>query len=394
MSPRTVASLVLIGVCLALPGCGSNSNSKSPTPVSPSCSFSVAAPSTSFGASGGTGTANVTTTSACAWTASSQVDWLQVSNDSHTGSGSVSFTVAASTVTSPRTAALTIASQSVSISQEAAAAPGPQACNFILTATPDDFERDGGNGQLRIDAAAGCAWSVKQDASWLTVEGPTQGTGPASVKVFARANEDVTARAETLSIGAASVRFTQPGQGDCEFHVSPINTLVPRESGSGNVSVGTLPGCRWTVTTTAPWLHLDAASASGTNSLGFHSDENRDRESRKATVAIRWAAPTAGQNVFVFQQGQCTSALAGPNPLTVGPDGGNFHYFVLVETPFSGCPWSVQAGDPWITIVFPKDLLGSGDGDIDFTVAPNPGGRRQSTIVLGITKLAVIQLGR
>src|SRR5262245_34190469 len=164
-------------VLAAFAGTGCSKAQPPTTAVGPSCTFSVSTPTTSFGSAGGSGTANVTTGSECTWTASSQVDWLQVGGESHSGSGSVSFTVTASNVTTPRTGALTIASQSISISQEAAAVPGPQPCPITLSAEPDDYERDGGNGLLRISAAAGCAWTLKQDASWLTIEGPLQGSG-------------------------------------------------------------------------------------------------------------------------------------------------------------------------------------------------------------------------
>src|SRR5262245_20909903 len=62
--------------------------------------------------------------------------------------------------------------------------PPPTTCSYAVTVTPDDFELDGGNGTVAIATAAGCKWTLKTDAPWAAIEGPTQGEGPASVKLF------------------------------------------------------------------------------------------------------------------------------------------------------------------------------------------------------------------
>ena len=194
--------VVLVGALIAAHAC--SKTTQPATPVSPSCSFAVTSQTTGFGADGGTGTARVTTTSSCTWHAASEADWIHVDGASHTGSGDVAFTVAASDQPSERSGALTIATQSVSISQ-AAAAGVPLPCDVALSVDPDDFERDGGNALVRISARAGCAWTINKDASWLTIEGPSQGTGPAAVKVVAAANDDVSSRRGTIVVGDKTV---------------------------------------------------------------------------------------------------------------------------------------------------------------------------------------------
>ena len=104
--------------------------------------------------------------------------------------------------------------------------PTPQACAYAVTADPDDFERDGGNGRLTIATTAGCKWSIKSDATWAAVEGPTEGDGPATLKLFTQTNEDVDARRMTLAVADQSVVISQPGQGDCTFRVSPVTSSI------------------------------------------------------------------------------------------------------------------------------------------------------------------------
>lgn len=280
------------------------------------------------------------------------------------------------------------------------APPTPEACAYTLAADPDDFDRDGGNGRLTIATAAACKWTIKSDATWLTVEGPTQGEGPATLKFSAALNEDAGQRQMTLAVADKSAGILQRGQGDCSYHVTPTTAILPRAGRTGDITVTTAAGCTWTATSDASWLHLGAASASGTGMLSYSADANPDSGVRSSPIKIRWVAPTAGQNVFVAQRGTCIVAAVGEgsgigNPLTVAAAGATAHVFVLVDTPFSGCPWSVTTADPWLVVESPRGGVGSGDGDVRVSVAPNPSAQpRQGLLDFGEYRLKVIQAGR
>ncbi|PYJ00083.1 MAG: hypothetical protein DME25_21510, partial [Verrucomicrobia bacterium] len=65
-------------------------------------------------------------TGGCGWTAASGASWVTItSGSSGTGNGSVNYSLAANTNTVARSAALTIAGQTVTISQAAKASSGP-----------------------------------------------------------------------------------------------------------------------------------------------------------------------------------------------------------------------------------------------------------------------------
>ena len=278
--------------------------------------------------------------------------------------------------------------------------PTPQVCAYTLVADPDDFDRDGGNGRLTIATAAGCTWTIKTDATWVAVEGPVQGEGPATLKFSAGLNEDASERRMTLAVADKSAGISQRGQGDCSYQVTPTNAVLPRPGQTGNITVTTAPGCKWTATTDATWLRLGAASATGSGLLAYSVDANPDSAVRSSPIKIRWAAPTAGQNVFVAQRGTCSVAAAPEgsrigDPLTVGAAGATAHVFVLVETPFSGCPWSVTTADPWLVVETPRSGTGSGDGDVFVRVAANPSAQsRQGVLDFGDYRLKVVQAGR
>ena len=90
-------------------------------PGAPSCAPSIAPGSASFAAAAGTGTVGVTVGAGCAWTAASNAAWISVtSGASGTGSGTVSYSVAANGSATPRSGTLTIAGQTFTVSQAGA----------------------------------------------------------------------------------------------------------------------------------------------------------------------------------------------------------------------------------------------------------------------------------
>ena len=81
------------------------------------CTYTVAPTTVSAPAGGGSFSVTVTTDSACAWVASSQSSFISLTSGAFgSGTGTVTFTVAAAT-TGPRTGTLTIAGQTVTVSQ-------------------------------------------------------------------------------------------------------------------------------------------------------------------------------------------------------------------------------------------------------------------------------------
>jgi WD40 repeat protein len=74
------------------------------------CNYSVSPPNRYFTAEGGSAYVNVSAQSACGWTAKSNADWVTVtSGASGAGDGTVSYSVAPFTGTSPRTGTITLA---------------------------------------------------------------------------------------------------------------------------------------------------------------------------------------------------------------------------------------------------------------------------------------------
>src|ERR1043166_867139 len=94
----------------------------------PPCTFTVDQSNLSYSSDPTSGSINVTASAGtCAWNASSAASWISVTPPSGTGNGSVTYSIEANTNITSRSGTLTIAGQSVSITQ--AGAP----CTFSFT---------------------------------------------------------------------------------------------------------------------------------------------------------------------------------------------------------------------------------------------------------------------
>jgi len=81
------------------------------------CAYEIAPANQSFGNAGGSGSVAVTTSPGCAWTASSNASWIVITGGGGSGNGTVTYSVAANLNASVRTATLTIAGRTFTVTQ-------------------------------------------------------------------------------------------------------------------------------------------------------------------------------------------------------------------------------------------------------------------------------------
>ena len=116
---------------------------------------------------------------------------------------------------------------------------------------------------------------------------------------------------------------------------------------------------------------------------------------RRAPIEIRWPTETAGQNVWVTQDG-CWYALA-PGSLDIGVNGGNAMITVLAS-PGSvdcnvGCPWTAESLVSWIHVT--SSMPKAGDDGLFFRVDVNTTGQpRTGEIRVLHMALTINQAGR
>jgi Viral BACON domain/Putative binding domain, N-terminal len=180
------------------------------------CSYSISPTSLSIAGDGGAGSVAVTTTAGCAWTASSGVPWVTMTTGtSGTDSGTSTFSVAANTGSSARSASLTIAGQTFTVSQAAA-------CSYTVSPPSLVVNPPANSGTLSVTTQSGCTWTTTSSASWLTITSPS-GTGNGSSSWTVVSNVGAPARTGTISIAGKTITVTQNG-----LPAPPVNVRIIR----------------------------------------------------------------------------------------------------------------------------------------------------------------------
>lgn len=170
------------------------------------CTYTLSSSSPSVAAAGGTGTASVTTGTGCTWTATSSATWLTIpSGASGTGNGTVTFSAPHNRNAATRTATLTVAGQTLRISQAGT-------CSFTLSAASQNLGSSGGAGSTNVTTKPACAWTATSGATWLTVTGGGSGSGNGTVSFTAAANPSGTARSATLTIAGQIFTVVEAGE--------------------------------------------------------------------------------------------------------------------------------------------------------------------------------------
>ena len=149
----------------------------------------------------------VSTASGCAWTATSGgSSWLSLgTTTSGSGSGTVSWVAAPSSATSPRSATLTIAGQSVVITQAAAAA----SCAYAIAPESASIGPDATTITVAVTTQPGCAWTVKQVDPWLEIGGAASGSGSGTAQVDVQKYKGNAQRTGTMTIAGKTFTVTQ-----------------------------------------------------------------------------------------------------------------------------------------------------------------------------------------
>ena len=172
------------------------------------------------GPSGGATTIPVSAAAGCPWTAVSNVPWITV----------------------PQGAAGTGAGAARLVVESTSGLPGPAACSSPGRPSPSRKEAAAASLSLRWLSRSrrtaaparrrlnggGCGWTATSDAPWITLTGPTSGTGGGGI-AFTVAALTGAARSGTVSVAGVDITVTQ-GSG-CTFAIAPTSASVPAAAG-------------------------------------------------------------------------------------------------------------------------------------------------------------------
>jgi hypothetical protein len=265
-------------------------------------------------------------------------------------------------------------------------------CEYATSLDSQRFGPDGGSGRIQVTATPGCRWTATADAGWLTLV-PPEGAGNGEVVFTVAAWNGADERSATIQIAGRPMIIRQDRDVTaCTYSVDPVEFTLHWHQTGGDVRVQTANGCPWTAASGDSWLGVPATSTSGSGSIAFGVGQLVSSETRKAPVMLRWPTATAGQNVWVTQEG-CWFAI-GERDKAFPRDGGKA-FLLVFGTPMSttcnvGCPWTATSDVPWIQVL--GSGAGVGDDGVWYVVAPNPGpGTRVGRITAAGYTLVVTQ---
>ena len=333
------------------------------------CSIAIAPVSQTVNAEGGSGTIAVTTAAACPWSAQSDSPWISITSAaSGTGPATVAFRVVAWDGPS-RTGTVRIGEQLFTVTQGGG-------CSVGISPESHATAHTGGSGTVAVTTAAGCGWTAASGASWITITGGGTGNGNGTVQ-FAVAATTGPARSAALTIGER--RFAINQSSGCSYGISPESQAVAHTGGSGAVAVTTAAECEWTAASGAPWITITGGGSGKGNGAVQFTVAPTAGPARTAALTI------AGRTFAVSQSSGCTFGVS-PESHAVAHTGGSS---AVAVTTVAECGWTATSSVPWITIT--GGGSGSGNGTVQFAVAPTTGPARSAALVIAGRSVVVSQ---
>jgi hypothetical protein len=351
--------------------------------VGSTCTYSFSPTSASFAAAGGSGTITVAAQAGCGWAAVSQAPWITIGSGSPgTGNGAVQYTVAANTGAGARTGSITVAGQAFTVTQGGTGTT----CSYTAAPLAASYPSGGGTGGVTITTQPGCPWAATSQAPWILITAGASGAGSGTAQYAVAANAASAGRTGTITVAGQTVTITQSGTASpCLYSIEPNSASYPATASSGSVAVTTQPGCVWAATSQATWITITAgASGSGNGAVQYTVAANTGSAGRTGTLSV------ATQTVTITQAGTapaCTYNATPPSafyPVTGGTG-------TIAVASQAGCAWTATTPDSWITIT--AGGTGSGNGTVQYAVAPNVGAERNSSITVGGRIVAISQAG-
>ncbi len=333
-----------------------------------SCAFSVTPALATVGSSGGSVSFDVAATSGsgCTWTAAATSDFLSISSGgSGTGSGTVVVAASANSG-GGRSGTVTIASQTVIVSQ---AAPSDFACGFGVS--PSTISVASGGATIAINVTnvqgAGCSWTASSSAPFATITSgaPGNGNGTVMAQVTANAGAERTA---VLVIAGLPVTVTQAGSvsSGCVFTVAPGFSVynIPTLGGPVVFQVANTQGagCNWSASSNSDFLSITAgASGTGSGAVTVNAGANTGA-ARSGTVTI------AGLTRTVTQDGAACAFTVTPSSTDVTAAAGSVS-FTVTNTHGVNCGWTATTSENFLSVT--GGASGTGSGTVTVAVATN-----------------------
>jgi|GEM_PF-3078660 len=237
-------------------------------------------------------------------------------------------------------------------------------------------------GQISVFGAVNCSFGVQSNDSWITIT--SEGTNFVNSSVsYSVASNSGPPRDGTITIADHTVKIHQQGPPSavCTYAPSPTSTATPVSGGTGNILIQTLETCRWTAISQESWITLTSApTGTGIGAVSYAVEANPGTGPRTGVITIEDSSFT------LTQAGSCGFTLSPATAQSFTFLGGSRSVGI---TSSSACQWAATSSASFVSF---NPSAGSGQGNIELLVAPNPDSfRRTATISIGGQSLTVLQ---
>ena len=225
-----------------------------------------------------------------------------------------------------------------------------------------EFESEGGNSSVTVNAPSGKTWHAKSNVSWITVV-KSSGTGTQACTFTVAKYDEVSTRSGTLTIADNTFTVYQTGR---RIRLSSYSATSDYAAETIKIRVNALASTEWGVSVSADWITVvDAGNGHGGDEVRIALAENQSYNERNGVVTI-------GTEEFSIRQLGRTALVFKINPTevdTFGVDGASGERIAVSATPDLG--WTAVSSADWIEL-YSDYASGSGNGSVVYKVKPNP----------------------
>jgi hypothetical protein len=320
------------------------------------CTLDLSPSAREHGYAATTGTVSVATALGCPWSATSTNEWITIlSSTNGTGSGGLTYALAANPITLERMGVIMVGDQVLTLTQHAAP------CDYALSPTRRAHGSGMETGLVSVATSTNCGWSVVNTNGWIAITSGGNGLGTSTFSYRVESNPSQQPRAGTLAIDSETFLVTQAGA-SCPALITPTNGQHGAGSETGLVSVTAQTNCQWIVVNTNEWITIRAGKTGSGNATVIYSvDANQSLQSRTGTLLI------AGEPYLVSQAAATCSYRLSPASRVHGHGAITATLSVITIT---GCPWRVTNTNDWVTLL--SDDVGTNGATVTYAIAANP----------------------
>jgi pseudomonalisin len=271
-------------IYLTAAGGGINQTVPLAVTIQSKCSYAINPTSAAPAAAGGNFTATVTTSNGCAWTASSAVNWINItSGASQTGNGTLYYSVLANSSTGSRSASILIAGLSLSVTQSGASSSVPP-----LNPPSATFGAAGGRASVTVTLPNPTAtWTATSNASWITItSGASSNGGNKTVNYLVAANSGAQ-RTGYITIAGLAFIVSQAGS-SCSYGISLGNMTATSGGFNGSAKISTsASSCQWSAASNVTWIAVTSGSpGTGPGTVDFFVANNPNSSARVGDLTV------------------------------------------------------------------------------------------------------------